>query len=290
MEYITILIQAIVQGLTEFIPVSSSGHLSVAQHFMSIEDHGLTISIVLHAGTLVSIFIAFRQAVYGIIREFFLSIVDIFTLKFSWSDMNDDRRMLFMVIIGTACLIPASFFSSFFTAPIGDGDIIFEGVAFTFTAMLLFLADTCVKGIKQGSDMRVKDALLVGFFQVVALFPGISRSGSTISVGLFRGLSRKTAVTFSFLLGIPAIAGGTLLEGIELAQAYRDGVSDSLNWGALTLGFFVAMIVGLMAIKLVKYVVKKEKFKIFAIYVMTLGILCVIWGVFENITGITVRL
>jgi undecaprenyl-diphosphatase len=195
--------------------------------------------------------------------------------------------MLFMVIIATALLVPASFFSRFFSAPMGDGDIIFEGVAFMFTAMLLFFADSCVKGVKTGDDMKVRDALTVGFFQIIALFPGVSRSGATISAGLFRGLSRKTAVTFSFMLGIPAILGGTLLEVRELVT---EGTHETLNWFALGMGFFVAMIVGLLSIKLVKIIVKREKFKIFAIYVLTLGILCVIWGIFENVTGITVRL
>jgi undecaprenyl-diphosphatase len=136
--------------------------------------------------------------------------------------------------------------------------------------------------------MRLRDALTVGFFQIIALFPGVSRSGSTISAGLFCGLSRKTAVTFSFMLGIPAILGATLLEARELA--YSGGLSSIENMPALLIGLFVSMIVGLFAIKLVKLLIKKEKFKIFAIYTLTLGILCIIWGVYENITGISFRI
>jgi undecaprenyl-diphosphatase len=289
MDYITILIQAVIQGLTEFLPVSSSGHLSVVQHFMDVSETGLTVSILLHMGTLLAILIAFREAVWGIIREFFLTIGDLVTLKFSWKNMNGERRMLFMVIIATAMLVPVTIAKDFFTAPMSDGDIIFEGVAFIFTATLLFMADSCVKGIKSSGEMQVKDALLIGFFQIIALFPGVSRSGSTISGGLFCGLTRKTAVTFSFLLGIPAIGGASLLEFREISQS--GGISgDGTDWFVLGIGFLVSMIVGLFAIKLVKLLIKKEKFKIFAIYVLTLGILCVIWGGFENITGITVRL
>jgi undecaprenyl-diphosphatase len=289
MEYIVILIQAVIQGLTEFLPVSSSGHISVAQHFMDIRvaDEGLFTMIVLHVGTLMAVFIAFRETVFGMIREFFLTIADLLTGKFSWSGMNDDRRMMFMVIIATAMLIPAAFVSKFFTAPMADGDIIFEGVAFMFTAMLLFLADSCVKGVKAGSDMKVKDALMVGFFQIIALFPGVSRSGATISAGLFRGLSRKTAVTFSFMLSIPAVIGATVFETRDFL---REDVIYDINWLALGMGLVVSMFVGLLAIRLVKLLIKKEKFKVFAIYVLTLGILCVTWGVFENLTGITFRL
>ncbi|MCL1903261.1 MAG: undecaprenyl-diphosphate phosphatase [Oscillospiraceae bacterium] len=284
MDYIIILIQAVIQGLTEFLPVSSSGHLSVAQHFMDIEESGLTISIFLHTGTLIAIFIAFRSAVWGMIREFFLTFADLFTGKFSWKNMNDDRRMLFMVVIATAMLVPVTLVSDFFTAPMADGDIIFEGAAFIFTATLLFMADSCVKGIKTPSEIQLKDALVVGFFQIIALFPGVSRSGSTISSGLFCGLSRKTAVTFSFMLGIPAILGATLLEVREISKSA--GLSSIGNIPTLTLGLIVSMIVGLFAIKLVKLLIKKEKFKIFAIYTLIVGILCIIWGVFESVTGI----
>ncbi|MCL2037381.1 MAG: undecaprenyl-diphosphate phosphatase, partial [Oscillospiraceae bacterium] len=287
-----ILIQAFIQGLTEFLPVSSSGHLSVAQHFMNIEEGGLTVSIFLHMGTLLAIIIAFKEAVWGMIREFFLSLADIFTLRFSWKNMNEERRMLFMVVIATALLIPAILFKGFFVAPMSDGDIIFEGCAFIFTAVILFMADSCTKGIKTTGEMQVKDALTVGFFQIIALFPGVSRSGSTISSGLFCGLSRKTAVTFSFMLGIPAIAGASLLEIRELTQGVQSGeiVAGNINWIIMGLGFIVSLVVGLFAIKLVKLLIKKEKFKIFAIYVLTLGILCVAWGVFENLTGIKIRL
>ena len=292
MSYIAILIQAFIQGLTEFLPVSSSGHLSVAQHFMNIEEGGLTVSIFLHMGTLLAIIIAFKEAVWGMIREFFLSLADIFTLRFSWKNMNEERRMLFMVVIATALLIPAILFKGFFVAPMSDGDIIFEGCAFIFTAVILFMADSCTKGIKTTGEMQVKDALTVGFFQIIALFPGVSRSGSTISSGLFCGLSRKTAVTFSFMLGIPAIAGASLLEIRELTQGVQSGeiVAGNINWIIMGLGFIVSLVVGLFAIKLVKLLIKKEKFKIFAIYVLTLGILCVAWGVFENLTGIKIRL
>jgi undecaprenyl-diphosphatase len=291
MDYITILIQAVIQGLTEFLPVSSSGHLSVAQHFMNVEEEGLTVSIFLHAGTLLAVFIAFWGTVWGMIREFFLSIADIFTLRFSFKNMNDDRKMLFMVMFATSLLLPAVLFRWFFEAPFNDGDIIFEGAAFIFTAVLLFFADSCVKGIKNPADMQVKDALMVGLFQIIALFPGVSRSGSTISAGLFCGLSRKTAVTFSFMLSIPAVGGATLLEVRELMRGGEEEVTaGNINWLIMGIGMLVSMVVGLFAIKLVKFLIKKEKFKIFAIYVLTLGILCLGWGVFENLTGISFRL
>ena len=106
MDYISIIIQGIIQGLTEFLPVSSSGHLSVAQHFMNIGENTLITSVVLHLGTLLAVFIAFFPTILGMIKEFFLTIKDIFTGKFSWKNMNANRRMMFMVIISTAMLVP----------------------------------------------------------------------------------------------------------------------------------------------------------------------------------------
>lgn len=283
-KYISIIIQGIIQGLTEFLPISSSGHLSVAQHFLGIEEAGLLISIVLHLGTLVAVFIAFYKDIWGIIKEFFLTIKDIFTGKFSWKDMNDSRRMLFMVIIATLLLVPAYFVKDFFICMEGDGDIIFEGCAFMFTALLLFLSDACVKGFKTGKDMKVRDAVAVGLFQCVALFPGVSRSGSTITTGLFCGLSRETAVKFSFILGIPAILGGSVL---EIKDAFDSGIDMDIP--ILLIGFVIAAAVGVLSIKLVSFVTKKNKFKFFGIYVLLLGLLCVGAGVYETVTGNLIR-
>lgn len=280
MDFISIIIQAIVQGLTEFLPVSSSGHLSVLQHFMSIDEGGLLISVFLHMGTLVAVFAVFRREIWNMIKEFFLTIRDIFIGKFSWSGMNDSRRMMFMIIISTAVLVPVYFIKDFFTGVEGDGDIIFEGCAFIYTAILLFLADACVKGYKTGKAVTVKDALIIGLFQCVALFPGVSRSGSTVSSALFCGLTRETAVTYSFILGIPAILGGCVT---ELKDAVDEGVT--LDIPVLLTGFVVAAVVGLLAIKLINLIIKKDKLKIFGFYTAALGIFCIAVGIYENTSG-----
>lgn len=280
MDYISVIIQGIIQGITEFLPVSSSGHLSVAQHFMNIGSESVLTSIFLHLGTLVAVFVAFAPTIWGMIKEFFLTIRDIFTGKFSWKNMNDDRRMMIMVIIATLILVPFAFFKDFFTAMEGDSDIIFEGAAFIFTSILLFLSDACVKGYKTGKDMKVKDAIVVGMFQVVALFPGVSRSGSTITSGLFCGLSRQAAVTYAFILGIPAILGSAVL---EIKDAVSTGIE--INLPVLAVGFVVSAIVGFLAIKLVNIIIKNDKFKIFGIYTLVLGLACIGWGIYENISG-----
>ncbi len=283
MDYITVIIQAVVQGLTEFLPVSSSGHLSVLQHITGVDgEAALILSIVLHLGTLVAVFAAFWGTIWGMIKEFFLTIGDIFTGKFSWKNMNGNRRMMILIIVATLILVPVYLFEEFFTGRQGDGDIVFEGVAFLFTAMLLFLSDNCANGKKQGEDMTLKDGITVGLFQCIALFPGVSRSGTTTAAGLFCGLDKSTAVTFAFVLGIPAILGGSVL---ELGDAIQSDMQ--LDWVALGIGFAVSAVVGFLAIKLVSWLLKKDRFKIFGVYTLILGIACVAAGIWEHVTGNT---
>lgn len=283
MDYITVIIQAVVQGLTEFLPVSSSGHLSVIQHIFGVDgEAALVLSIVLHLGTLVAVFAAFWGTIWGMIKEFFLTIGDIFTGKFKWSEMNANRRMMFMVIIATLLLVPFYLVKDFFTGRQGDGDIVFEGVAFLFTALLLFLSDKYSHGEKTGDKMKVSDGVIVGLFQCVALFPGVSRSGSTTAAGLLCGLEKQTAVTFAFILGIPAILGGAVL---ELGDAISSDVQ--LDWLALGIGFVISAVVGFLAIKMVAWLLKKNRFKIFGIYTAVLGAVCIAAGLWEHITGST---
>lgn len=281
MDLVSVIIQAVVQGLTEFLPVSSSGHLSVVQHITGYTgETALILSIVLHLGTLVAVFAAFWRTIWEMIKEFFFTIRDIFTGKFSWRKMNGNRRMMFMVIIATLILVPVYLFKDFFTGRQGDGDIVFEGIAFLFTAVLLFLSSKCTNGRKSGEDMKVSDAVTVGLFQCVALFPGVSRSGSTTAAGLFCGLDKNTAVTFAFILGIPAILGGSVL---EIGDALKSEME--MDWLVLGVGFVVSAVVGFLAIKLVKWLLDKDRFMIFGVYTLIIGIVCVLGGSWEHITG-----
>lgn len=285
MDIITVIIQAVVQGLTEFLPVSSSGHLSVVQHITGVDGEAAVIlSLVLHLGTLAAVFIAFWGTIWGMIKEFFLSIRDIFTGKFSWKNMNGNRRMMFMVIIATLILVPFYLVEGFFTGRQGDGDIVFEGAAFLFTSLILFLSDRFGHGTRIAEQMTVKDAVTVGLFQVVALFPGVSRSGSTTAGGLLSGLEKQTAVTFAFILGIPAILGGSVLKIKDAMSADME-----LDWVSLGIGFVIAAVVGILSIKLVSWLVKKDRFKIFGIYTAVIGAACVAAGLWEHLTGNTLH-
>lgn len=279
MDLFSTLIQAVVQGLAEFIPVSSSGHLSLVQHFFGIRgDESIVLSVALHMGTLVAVFIAFWPTIAALLREFFLTIRDVFTGKFKWSEMNEDRRLLMMLVIACVPLIPFYIIKEPLKQIASDNDIVLEGIAFLFTALALTVADKCVKGHKTPKDITVKNSLTVGLAQCVALVPGVSRSGMTISSGLLSGFSRETAVKFSFILGIPAIIGGSASELIEVV-----GGNVEINWPIVLIGMAVAAVVGFLSIKMVQWIVKTDKFRIFAIYTFVLGIIVVILGVLEHL-------
>lgn len=281
MSIFNAVIQAIIQGLTEFLPVSSSGHLSLYQHFTGNSGEGaLLFSAVLHLGTLVAVFLAFRKTIIALIKELGSLIKDVFTGKFKWKQMNGERRMIMMIIISTLCLIPFMFFKSWFEGISEDGGIFAEGLCFLYTAGILFMSDRCVKGKKTPKDIKTKDAVTVGFFQGVALLPGVSRSGSTISSGLFCGFTRETAVQYSFVLGIPAILGGCLLE-IKDAVETKAGVEIL----PCIVGFIVAAFVGVCAIKLVDWLVKSDKFKVFGYYTLVLGVIVIVISIIEKFIG-----
>ena len=276
------IMQGIIQGLTEFLPVSSSGHLSLYQHFTGNSGEGaLLFSAVLHLGTLVAVFTAFRKTIWELIKELGFMIKDIFTGKFKWKEMNPPRRAIIMMIISLLMLILFYIFKDFFEGVSEDSDIIVEGICFLYTATILFLSDRCVKGNKKFGDITVKNAVTVGAFQGVALLPGVSRSGSTISGGLFCGFERETAVQYSFILGIPAILGGCLLQ-VKDAVDQKAMDIEPLNFAV---GFIVSAIVGICAIKMVNWLVKSDKFKIFAVYTLILGVVVIGIGIFEHAVG-----
>lgn len=281
MSILSAILQAIIQGITEFLPVSSSGHLSLYQHFTGNSGEGaLMFSALLHLGTLAAVCTVFYNQIWELIKEFCLMVKDIFTGNFSIKDASPQRRVVFMYIISTALLIPFVIFKGVFEGFAEDGSILMEGICFLYTAAILFMADRTAKGSKRAVDMKYKDATTIGFFQGIALLPGVSRSGSTISAGLFCGLTREAAVSYSFILGIPAILGGCLIE-------VKDGIAQEADIGVLPciIGFVVAAIVGFLAIKLVQMLIKSDKFKVFWIYLGILGAVVIIIAIIEAIIG-----
>lgn len=278
MDITQAVIQGIIQGITEFLPVSSSGHLSLYQHFSGNSGDGaLLFSAFLHLGTLLAVFIAFRRTITEMVLESLDIIKKIFTGKFSFKNLKPSGRAVIMMMMSLVMLIPFYIFRDFFESIAQDNDIITEGICFIYTAVLLFLADRYSSGYKTFGDIKSKDAITVGVFQGIALLPGISRSGSTIAGGLFSGFKRETAVEYSFILGIPAIAGGCFMEAKEAFENNETGIQPV----SFLIGFIVSAIVGIASIKLVKILIKSDKFGIFAVYTLLLGIAAVILGITE---------
>lgn len=287
MTAINAIIQGILQGLTEFLPVSSSGHLSLFQYFTGQnESSGLMFSIFLHMGTLLAVFLAFYKTIISLVVEFVAMIRELIKTRLVWGplkemmkNLNPARRMILLLIVSMFPLAASLFFMDYFDMVATDNDIIVEGCCFLLTSILLFLADNCVKGHKTGGDMKYRDALAIGTIQAVAPLPGLSRSGSTISVGLLAGLDREFAVAFSFIMGIPPVLGANIL---EFRKAVNEGTAIPVSY--VLIGMAVAMVFGLLAIRMVRWLVNSERFRLFAWYTLILGIIVIAVGVFERLT------
>ena len=285
MTIISAIFQGILQGLTEFLPVSSSGHLSLWQYFTGVNSEtSVSFSVMLHLGTLLAVIIAFWPTVRQLLREFFLLFADLFRGRLFRQSPTPYRRMLYLLILSCVPLLLVLPLQDFLTSVSADNDILVEGICFLITSALLFLADRAPRGRLEASTMKGKHALAIGAAQLFATLPGISRSGSTISVGQMCGLERSYAVSYSFILGLPAVLAAGIL---DLHDAAAGGVD--IEWGTALLGMAAALIFGLLAIRLVRYLVKSNKFRIFAVYTLILGSATVILGIVEKVTGNAVQ-
>ena len=266
MSLLEMILLAIVQGLTEFLPVSSSGHLVVANALFEalgsepVEDL-VEVEIVLHLGTLLAVLVYYRR-----------EIAKLFT---------SDKRVIPLLILGT---VPAAVLGIWLKKGLSDETtkLILEnpsvaGICFPITALLLWWATNRTEGEAEYTELSWSDTLKIGLLQALALLPGISRSGATIAGGLAVGLKRESAATFAFLLAIPAIAGGGLLEMIEAVQ---QGTS-STPLPTLATGFAVSFVVGLGALALLIHWVRQGRLAVFAYYLVPLGIAVGIWQLLD---------
>ena len=275
------LFQGIVQGLTEFLPVSSSGHLSLVQYFTGNSgETGAMFSILLHLGTLIAVFIAFRKIIFDLILEAFAMLGDIFRGKFSFRKMNPKQRMIWLFVLSEVPLLFFILVKDYVSMVSSDNSILVEGLCFIVTGCLLLLADKLGSGKIDMETMRPKDALAMGVAQGIATLPGVSRSGSTVATGLLMGLDRGYAVTFSFIMGVPAVLGANILEiGDALSEPFP------LSAGVVIVGILSAVIFGLLAIKMVQWLIHTDKYKYFGYYTLALGAVVTIVGIIEWSSG-----
>ncbi|MCG8516331.1 MAG: undecaprenyl-diphosphate phosphatase [Halanaerobiales bacterium] len=251
MEIIKVVLLGIIQGLTEFLPVSSSGHLVLFQSLFGIESDQLTLEVFLHFGTLLPIIIIFRK-----------DIIDIILFK------KEKRQLTWLIIIG---MIPTGligfFLKDFFAGLYSSVSLV--GFMLLITGLLLYLAERLGHNRKSLAEMNGVNAGLIGIAQGIAIIPGISRSGITIVAALLQGLDRESAARYSFLLSIPVIFGAGLLETKDVLASGLEG----LSWLMLAAGTTAAAISGYFAIKYLLHILKKGRLSIFSYYCWTIGLL-----------------
>lgn len=273
MGFLSSIFLGLVQGIAEFLPISSSGHLSLFQHFFGLTEAGLFFDVLLHLGTLIAIFVYYWRDIVNLVKAFLRLVTGLFSKKKKGARKgrkDPGARMILMLIVATLPL--------FVILPIKDkveslySNTIFVGCALIVTGCILFFSDRMAKGKKTIRSATLLDALLVGVGQAVAVVPGLSRSGTTISAGMLRGFSRKFAVRFSFLLSVPAVLGANI---ISIGDAVAAGIDTSLL-PAYIAGTVVAAVSGYFAIRLVNSLADKGKFGSFAYYCWGIGAAAVI--------------
>ena len=254
------------QGVTEFLPVSSSGHLAIAEHLLNLSSEVPPFfDVLLHLGTLAAVFAAYWGDIREMLGEFFLGVRDL-ARGTTPEPVPPARRLVLLLILGTLPL--------FAVLPVKDriealGDnLYFVAGALLVTGCLLFASDRVRRGRKTEKSASLLDVLLVGAAQAAATCPGISRSGTTITAGCFAGLERKFAVRFSFLLSIPAVLGANLL-------SLKDALEAGIVWAEVPVylaGLLAAALVGYGCIFLIRLVADKGKFGFFAYYCWVAGV------------------
>ncbi|MCQ4769876.1 undecaprenyl-diphosphate phosphatase [Intestinimonas massiliensis] len=269
MTYLFSVLMGVLQGVAEFLPISSSGHLALFQHFFGVENYEETqmfFTVLLHLGTLISVCVYYWRDVIDMIREFFLGIRDLTVRRGRGAPPPPTRRLVMMIIVATLPL--------FAILPVKGlvedamSNVTFVSVALLATGFILFFSDRMARGRKNARNATVADALLVGCAQAVGTLPGISRSGITISAGLLRGFDRTFAVRFSFLMSLPAVLGANIL---SLKDALEAGV-DLEMLPIYLVGMVVSGVVGYFAIRLVNLLADKGKFGNFAYYCWVVGL------------------
>lgn len=263
----------LIQGVTEFLPVSSSGHLAVLQKFFglqNVEETDMLFDVLLHFATLVSICIVYRRDIAAMIREFIGFFKDARHPKPDDDAPKPARRLLLMIVLACLPLIIVLPFQDAIASL--SSSTIFIGIMFLITGGILFFSDRLRQGHKNENSMTVGNTLIIGLAQAIGTLPGISRSGVTITAGMATGLDRNFAVKFSFLLSLPAVLAATL---VTLFKALGNGI-DASRIPAYLVGMVIAGVTGYFAISLVKRITAKGKFGKFSYYMFAVGVLTII--------------
>ena len=268
MSYLMSVILGFVQGVAEFLPISSSGHLTLFQHFFGMEEPDQLFNVLLHFATLLAVFVVYWRDIWDMILEFFRFFGELFSHRTDRENPPEARRMVLLIIVGTLPL--------FLVLPVQDRveafgkNPLFVCGALLVTGCILFCSDRMARGRKTARNATLLDVLLVGVAQGVATIPGLSRSGCTISAGMLRGFDRRFAVRYSFLMSLPAVLGATLLEVLDVLEL--EGGLPTENLPKYIVGMAVAAVVGYFSIQLVRLLADRGRFGAFAFYCWGAGV------------------
>ena len=276
MTYFMSILMGIIQGVAEFLPISSSGHLALFQTFFgmeNMEEKYMFFTVLLHFGTLISVCMVYWRDIVDMIREFFLGIAALAGRKDTGVAPPPARRMVMLIIIATVPLFVMVFLRDAVNQLFSNS--IMVSCALLATGFILFFSDRIARGHKTARNATVADALIVGCGQALAVIPGLSRSGTTISVVMMRGFDRAFAVRFSFLMSLPAVLGANVRE-------VKDALASNFPIEELPMylvGVAVSAVVGYFAIRLVKSLPDKGKFGKFAYYCWAVGLGSLVAGI-----------
>ncbi|MCI8423546.1 MAG: undecaprenyl-diphosphate phosphatase [Lawsonibacter sp.] len=261
-----------VQGVAEFLPISSSGHLTLLQHFFGMAEPDNLFNVLLHFATLLAVCVYYFQDVLEMVEEFFRMLVDMFSRRPAKGRPPEARRLVLLLIVGTLPLFLVVLIKDKVEAL--GGSPAFVSCALLVTGCILFLSDRMGGGRKNARSATLQDVLLVGVAQGFATIPGLSRSGCTISAGMALGFERHFAVRYSFLLSLPAVLGATLLEVKDVVEMEGGFPLELLP--RYLLGMVIAGVVGYFSIRLVNLLADRGKFGAFAFYCWGAGVLSLI--------------
>jgi|Deesub1362A_J573_1020465.scaffolds.fasta_scaffold02837_2 undecaprenyl-diphosphatase len=267
------ILLGIIQGITEFLPISSSGHLVILQDLMGIETQGVFFEVVLHFGTLVSIFLVYYSDISEMFKEAFGLFNKMLKARFNGTQLTEYESLILYIVAGS---IPTAFigfvFEDYFEKMFSSTH--FVGLMLIITGFMLMLSRRFVNLHKNFENMSLFDAIVIGSFQGLAIAPGISRAGSTIFASLFRGLKREKAVKYSFLLSVPAVLGANVFKLKEITQI-------DIKPMVLIAGVLTAAVSGYVVIKVLTKILKQGKFYLFSYYCWLLGITIILMKILD---------
>jgi len=275
MEILKSAFYGIVQGLTEFLPVSSSGHLAILKNIFGLEfDDSMLFTLILHLGSLIAVFMIYIKDIKELFVSFITLMAKVFKGNFRYNRLTSGERFVILIFIATVPLIIGALIDKQIEVVSGYTKLV--GLFLIINAVILFFSDMIQTGDITEKTATPQNAVFVGLCQLIAVAPGISRMGATVTGGLLNGFNRQFAVKFSFMMSIPAILGASVF---KIAGFAKSGAAVTGTMAAeCIVGLILAFVTGIVAIVALNIIARKKNFVVFAIYCFIAGVIALIFG------------